>query len=467
MRIFHYSLFVGIGIYLINALPLQAETRHSHRNQEQSKTRTAHKARLLKGDALKSKTTQLATWPIVNKVDGHAVSNYIQKQKPLSISDPNRGVLGQFVRAFKKNLGLKNRKFAIPFNSGTNALVAAYRALGIQAGDKVAVAGYTFHATGSPLVGLGANVVLMDASPITGNVTANIVKEILKKNPDLKALAVNHNWGIPIKDIAKIKALCETYRVKLIEDCSHAHGAKVKGRAVGTFGDIAIFSTQNNKIVPTGEGGILLTDDIKINQRILKENFYRAKESYQGNLPSPSLRETGTGYGKMRMTPLSAVLGLKQLRRFKVVQARRLFAYKRLAKKLREIDALEMYEAPKGIKQAVYGIRVKYHPNRNGQISAEDFTKQLRAQGLDVHVGTSLPLNHQEIFQKPSPQMPKHLYKKQKRYTDKSLPGANEYIKNRIVFPVISGKKEDMKQVVDSWVKIINEQIAMNKIVIR
>ena len=401
-------------------------------------------AKELTGEALRTATKEASAWPLFRDEMTAAITTYTAKGLPLSIADPSSGVMGEYSRAFAQTLSLGDAA-VIPFSSGTNALMAAYRALGIKHGDEAAVAGYTFHATGTPLVGLGAKVRLMDADENDGNLTLEIVTATLDKYPNLKVLALNHNWGAPVADIAEITKLLQERGVKLVEDSSHAHGARVHGRSVGTFGDVAVFSTQDNKIIPTGEGGMLVTRDPEVKKKVLLHGFYRAKAAYGGDLPDSSLRETGMGHGKMRMTAWTAVAGLVQLKHFASVRAQRKAAYDRFEQATRDVPFLSVYKAPEGIDPAVYGIRVEYLPEKNGGKSAEDFVRELQAQGVEVHVGTSVPLSHQKLFQNGDS-------------SADSLPGANAYVRNRVVFPVLAGDLDQTAPIIDAWIRAIRRQ---------
>ncbi len=400
-------------------------------------------AAVLQGESLRKASKDLSAWPLHQNECAEALTEYLQARQPQSISDPTAGVMGAYAEDFKKTLGL-TQKYAIPVNSGTNGIRLAYQALGVKPGDRAAVAGYTFHATGTPLVGLKAKVVLMDADPETGNVTAAIVKKTLENAPNLKVLAVNHNWGVPVEDIEGIAKLCRDAGVKLLEDCSHAHGARVNGRAVGTFGDVAVFSTQDNKIIPTGEGGMLVTDDSDVNRSVLQAGFYRAKKAYGDNLPSDSLIETGDGsQGKARLPAISAVVGRVQLKHYETTKAWRKAAYNRLAEGLAQFPYLKIYKAPAGIDPVVYGIRVKYVPSENGGKSLEQFVKEAVAAGVPIHHGTSVPLSHQELFRTTGEPV--------------DLPGADEYVASRVVFPVLTAPEDKSYPVIDAWLRGLAE----------
>jgi hypothetical protein len=108
-----------------------------------------------------------------------------------------------------------------------------------------------------------------------------------------------------------------------------------------------------------------------------------------------------------------------------------------------------MYQPREGVDHAVYGIRVKYHPERNGGVTAEELARRLQALGVDVHVGTSIPLSEQELFKSP----------RTRANPGEPLLGIVEYAKDRLVFPVLAGPQDDVHAVVDAWVDSIRRTV--------
>lgn len=135
-----------------------------------------------------------------------------------------------------------------------------YAGCDLQPGDEVISPTYTFYATVTPMVFTRAKPVFADRKE-DGNIDPwEIEKKITDKT---KAIVVTHMWGIPC-DMDTITAVAKKHNLRLLEDCSHAHGAEFDGQKVGTFGDAAAWSLQGQKTVTGGEGAILLTDDEEI-----------------------------------------------------------------------------------------------------------------------------------------------------------------------------------------------------------
>ena len=171
------------------------------------------------------------------------------------ISSPGKGEMKKFEEEFANYIGTKH---ALAQNNGTSTLLAAYHAIGISEGDEVLLSTYTWHATATPILLLGAIPVFCDIDSSTLQIDPkDIERKITKKT---KAIAVTHMWG-NVVDLKSIKKICHDNNLKLIEDASHAHGSEYNGRKIGTFGDIACFSLQAAKAVAAGEAGIIVTND--------------------------------------------------------------------------------------------------------------------------------------------------------------------------------------------------------------
>lgn len=145
----------------------------------------------------------------------------------------------------------------------------------------------------------------VDAEPETGNIDVEDLKKKITKRT--KAIVVTHIWGHPC-EMDEIMEVAKNHGLKVIEDCSHAHGATYKGQLVGTFGDVSCFSLQGNKIVSAGEGGILLTNSQEIYERSTLLGHFRDR-SQQCVCSNFYKQFAKTGYGlKYRMHVLAAAL---------------------------------------------------------------------------------------------------------------------------------------------------------------
>lgn len=164
-------------------------------------------------------------------------------------------VVKKFEENFAKFIG---KKFGITFCNGTSSIEAAVYALGFNNQDEILVTSSTFHASLGPAKNLGCKLVFVDVDKYNFTIDCNdLEKKITKKS---KGLIIVHPWGYPC-EMDKILNIVNKYNLKLIEDCSHSHGAKYSDNNVGYYGDISCFSLQGSKSIKAGEGGIALTNN--------------------------------------------------------------------------------------------------------------------------------------------------------------------------------------------------------------
>jgi dTDP-4-amino-4,6-dideoxygalactose transaminase len=202
-----------------------------------------------------------------------------QRNKDIGIKGKT-GPIKFFEDLFAEFMNHKVR-YQITFNSGTSALFAAYFAIGLNEGDEVIGPALTYHAALSPLFVLKAHPVLVDIDVNTRCIDVNKIEE--KITSKTKAITVVHQWGHPA-DMDKILLIAKKHNLKIIEDCSHAHGSKYKNELCGTFGDVAIFSLQTNKAMFAGEGGILITNNSEIYNRATLLGHSRSIEAKSWNI---------------------------------------------------------------------------------------------------------------------------------------------------------------------------------------
>src|SRR5271154_2079925 len=168
----------------------------------------------------------------------------------------------QFEKDFAKFCGAQH---CIGFNSGTSALHVALLLLGVGPGDEVITTPFTFVATSWAISYVGAKPVYVDIDDATMNLDPKLVERVI--TPRTKAVMPVHLYGQPF-DIDPILEICRKHKLPLVEDAAQAHGAKYKGKIVGTFGDISCFSFYPGKnLGACGEGGALVTNNTAYDQR--------------------------------------------------------------------------------------------------------------------------------------------------------------------------------------------------------
>ena len=192
--------------------------------------------------------------------------------------------------------------YAVSCCNGTAALRLILLALGIGSGDEVIVPSFTFVATANAVLSCGAKPIFVDSDITTWNIDPSLVEKLI--TPNTKAIIPVHIFGCPV-DMDPILAIAKKYDLFVIEDAAEAHGAEYKGRKVGSFGVASMFSFYGNKIITTGEGGMIVTNDLELSKKI-------RQLSSHGMSPTDRYWFPVVGYN-YRMTNIAAAIGLAQL----------------------------------------------------------------------------------------------------------------------------------------------------------
>ncbi|OKJ97524.1 DegT/DnrJ/EryC1/StrS family aminotransferase [Amycolatopsis sp. CB00013] len=384
---------------------------------------------LLGGTPVISEPGPHFSWPPLD--DGTDRRVLAQLQRSISIYNRS-GVIAELETALEDYFGVRH---AVLTSSGTAALHSAYVAAGVGPGDEVIVPAYTFLATVTPLLHLGAIPVLADSDD-TGNLSvADVAARI---TPKTVAIMATHLWGIPA-DIAGLRALADEHNLLLLEDGSHAHGAAVAGRKVGSVGDIAAFSLNGPKPLSAGEGGFVLTNSDEVYYRILMHGHYnkRCKSEIPPSHPLHRYAVTGMGL-KFRIHPLAAVISLGQLERLDSYLIGRAEIAGILGEELADVEGLRTPHVTEETLAAWYGYPIIYSVDELGGLPIEKFFEALQAEGLlDVdRPGSTCPLNLLPLFQDPRPLFPHHPYVGQISYRPGQFPVAERLHANTLKLPV-------------------------------
>jgi perosamine synthetase len=213
---------------------------------------------------------------------------------------------GPFIKKLEEQFSAKNnRTYGVAVCNGTAALEIAVEALGITKGDEVIMPAFTIISCASAIVKMGAIPVLVDNDLHTWNMDVNQIEARI--TPKTKAIMVVHIYGLPV-DMDAIITIAKKHNLKIIEDAAEAHGQTYKGKPCGSFGDISVFSFYPNKLITTGEGGMVLTADKTLAERCksLRNLCF---------LPEKRFVHEELGWN-MRMTNLQAAIGVAQLERW-------------------------------------------------------------------------------------------------------------------------------------------------------
>jgi perosamine synthetase len=200
-------------------------------------------------------------------------------------------------------------KYCVAFNSGTSALHALLLANGISSGDEVIVPSFTFISTANAPVFVQAKPVFADIERDTFGLDPNSVAEKISQNT--RAIIPVHYGGCPCQ-IRGLRELADDHNLLLIEDAAEALGARFCGKKVGSFGDAAIFSFCQNKVISTGEGGAVTTDSKHVLERLKLIRSHGRKDCANYFTTSDYLEYAELGYN-FRMSDISAALGVSQM----------------------------------------------------------------------------------------------------------------------------------------------------------
>jgi perosamine synthetase len=213
--------------------------------------------------------------------------------------------LGKYIDSFEETFASYcGTKYAIATSNGTTALHLALVALGIENGDEVIVPDLTFVATANAVKYIGAKVVTVDIDEESLCISPQAIENAITAKT--KAIIPVHLYGHPA-NMDEINKLAQKYNLVVVEDAAEAHGAEVNGKKVGGLGKVGVFSFYGNKIITSGEGGMITTNDESLYQRMkyLRDHAMSKEKRYWHT-------EVGFNY---RMTNLQAALGFAQLER--------------------------------------------------------------------------------------------------------------------------------------------------------
>lgn len=321
-------------------------------------------------------------WPILTEDDEQAVLR-VMRDGNLSFHPEVQALEGDYAR-------LTGRRHALAHNNGTAALLAAFFALDLQPGDEVLVPTATWWASVLPMLWVGLVPVFCDSEEERlGIDPEDIARKITGRS---RAIVVVHLWGMPSK-MTRILELARKHDLRIIEDASHTHGAVWRGRPCGSLGDISVFSLQNDKLAPAGEGGMLLTDDPDYHERaICLGDIQRIY-----GLQSVNRRFAATSFGiKTRIAPLSAAVGRVQFRHLAEHNATRRENLIHLSAGLEALDCFHTFMPPVHIERTYFEYIIHYDEGKGG-LPIDLLVAALCAEGCEVSA-PRYPLLHEQPF---------------------------------------------------------------------
>lgn len=280
--------------------------------------------------------TPFSPWPSFTQAESDAVSRVLMSNKVNYWT-------GQECRLFEQEFAAWcGAAHAVALMNGTVALDVAFQALTIGEGDEVIVTSRTFLASVSSIVNAGAKPVFADVSRDSQNITPESVRAVI--TPKTKAIVCVHLAGWPC-DMDGMMALADEFGLYVIEDCAQAHGAKYKGKMVGSIGHIGAWSFCQDKIMTTGgEGGMVTTNDRELWSKIwsYKDHGKSWEAVYEREHP-PGFRWLHDSFGtNWRMMEMQAAIGRIQLTRMADWTAKRVANAQRIWQTCKAFSALRV-----------------------------------------------------------------------------------------------------------------------------
>lgn len=294
---------------------------------------------------------------------------------------------GPFVEKFESSFAASiGCKHGIAVSNGSAALEVALEALEIGPGDEVILPTFTIISCISAVIRSGATPVLIDCQPDTWNMNVDQLRDRI--TPKTKAIMVVHIYGLPV-DMDPVIDLSEQFGTHIIEDAAEAHGLNYKGRPCGSVGVISTFSFYANKLVTTGEGGMLVTDDPVLEERC---------RSLRNLCFKPEQRFVHDRLGwNFRMTNLQAAVGLAQLEQIDEFVERKRRTGRLYTELLSDIDGLQLPLRDAGYAENLYWVY--------GVVLSDDLpmdAKTVMERLGRAHIGTRpffWPLHQQPVVQ--------------------------------------------------------------------
>lgn len=302
--------------------------------------------------------TPFPPWPSFTEEEASAVQRVL-------LSNRVNYWTGEETRKFEEEFAsYAGCTHAVALANGTLALDVALKALGVGPGDDVIVAPRTFIASISCVVTAGAKPVFADVDRVTQGISAETIERVLTRNT--KAIIVVHLAGMPA-DMDEIMALANEHGIKVIEDCAQAHGARYKGRPVGSIGHVGAWSFCQDKIMTTGgEGGMVTTNDKELWSAMWSyKDHGKSYDTVYNKQHPPGFRWVHETFGtNWRMLEMQGAIGRIQTARMPEWHTRRLSNANRIWQLCRGIDWIRVPSIPDDIEHAAYKCYVFVEPGK-------------------------------------------------------------------------------------------------------
>lgn len=333
--------------------------------------------------------TNFSPWPSYTVEEVNAVSEVL-------ISNKVNYWTGAHCHDFEKDFAIWSKcKFAISLANGTVAIDLALKALGIGNGDEVIVSPRSYIASVSPIINAGAVPVFVDVGVDSQNITAKTIIPAITKNT--KAIICVHLSGLPC-EMDEIMSIANKYDINVIEDCAQAHGARYKGKPVGSLGHIGCWSFCQDKIMTTGgEGGMVTTNYESLWRRMWSyKDHGKSYEAVYEREHSEGFKWLHESFGtNWRMTEMQAAIGKIQLKRMQDWHKKRLSNANSIWNAAKQCKGLRVLPIPNHIEHAAY----KCYVFVRGEVELRDkIMRNINEKGVPCYSGSCSEIYLERAF---------------------------------------------------------------------
>jgi dTDP-4-amino-4,6-dideoxygalactose transaminase len=321
-------------------------------------------------------------------IDDETIESVVRVMKEESLSPVMQvGAIKEFEDRFAEYQG---RKFAFAVNSGTASLAVALHVCGVGPGDEVIVSPYTWGATVGCILHNNAVPVFADIDPLTFNFRPDSIEANITEST--KAIVAVHIYGHPC-DMDPIMEIARKHSLKVVEDCSQAHGATYKGTKVGSIGDIGCFSIQASKNLMGGEGGVLVFDKEDLFDHVVSWASHPSRQ-FQELQDKPMGKYIDSISPNVRMHAVSAAIANVQLNHLDERLEHRRANFEYLSKLLEDIPGIRPTHVEPDCGHAVHMVPLTYKADELNGTPVEKFRNALALEGLETtsYVGTPIHL---------------------------------------------------------------------------
>jgi dTDP-4-amino-4,6-dideoxygalactose transaminase len=388
-------------------------------------------------------TGKWPAWPIFDDAE---------RRQLLEVLDSGKWWYGDKVRRFEAEFAaFQDARFGVTTTNGTTALEMALKGLGILEGDEVIVPSYSFIATASAVVNVGAIPVFADIQPQTLCLDPHDVEQ--KITPRTRAVIPVHVAGY-VADMDQLNTLARKHGLRVLEDAAHSWGSQWKGRGTGALGDAGTFSFQFTKNITAGEGGIMLTDNEALADLCRSYTHCGRRKS------SPWYDHEYLG-SNLRLTEFQAAILLAQLARLEQQTLERQARARILDESLHGVPGLHLLAPDPRMTRRSYHMYIFRVEETALGISRDRFLEALTAEGIPASRGWDHPLYANGLFRKAE-QGPRHGIRAPFagtaiNFRDVHCPVCEQVCRDAVWIPqnVLLAQEADVRSVVEAVLKVV------------